>query len=70
MAGFQGALTLLAFWIGPVLTPAMTSGIAYTGSILIFLIGVNLLWDRKIRVSNMLPALLFAVAWAAFFPQP
>lgn len=27
----------------------MTSGIAYTGSILIFLIGVNLLWDRKIR---------------------
>ena len=70
VALFQGSLTLLAVWIGPVLTPAMTSGIAYTGSILIFLIGVNLLWDRKIRVSNMLPALLFAVAWAAFLPQP
>lgn len=31
------------------------------GSILIFCIGLNLVWDMKIRVSNMLPAIVIAV---------
>lgn len=38
---------------------------AIVGSILIFCIGLNLVWDRKIRVANMLPALVLAVI-AAF----
>lgn len=26
--------------------------------------GVNLLWEKKVKVANMLPALLIAVIWA------
>ncbi|RRR51615.1 DUF554 family protein [Streptococcus suis] len=36
------------------------------GSVLIFCVGVNIVWDRKIRVANMLPAVLVAVVWAYF----
>lgn len=35
------------------------------GSILIFCVGVNLVWGKKLRVANMLPAVVLAVA-AAF----
>ena len=37
------------------------------GSVLIFCIGVNLVWDKRIRVANMLPAMLLAVL-AAYLP--
>ena len=37
------------------------------GSVLIFCVGVNLVWGRKIRVANMLPAVLLAIA-AAYIP--
>ena len=40
---------------------------AVVGSVLIFCVGVNLVWDRRIRVANLLPAVVFAVA-AAFLP--
>ncbi len=34
------------------------------GNILIFCVGVNLLWKTGIRVANLLPALVIAIAWA------
>ena len=34
--------------------------IALVGSILIFCVGLNLMWGKKVRVANMLPALLLA----------
>ena len=34
---------------------------------LIFCVGVNLIWGKKIRVANMLPAIVLAVV-AAFVP--
>lgn len=34
--------------------------IALVGSILIFCVGLNLIWEKKMRVANMLPALLLA----------
>jgi uncharacterized membrane protein YqgA involved in biofilm formation len=37
------------------------------GSILIFCVGVNLVWGKTIRVANMLPAVLLAVI-AAYMP--
>ena len=37
------------------------------GNILIFCVGVNLVWGKKVRVANLLPALIFAVC-AAFLP--
>jgi len=35
--------------------------------VLIFCVGVNLVWGKKIRVANLLPAVILAVI-AAFLP--
>ncbi len=60
----QGAVTLLAVFIAPWLTEQALSNISLTGSLMIFLVGVNLLWDKKIRIANMLPTLIVAALWA------
>ena len=56
----QGALTLGARLIEPVVTDAMISAATATGGILIFGLGLTLLELKEIRVANMLPALLLA----------
>lgn len=60
----QGAVTLLARLVQPLLTPAALSALALVGSALIFCVGLNLLWEKTIRVANLLPALAVAVAYA------
>ena len=63
----QGGMTLLARLIKPLMTDAALGNISLIGSILIFCVGLNLVWGRKIRVANLLPALAVAVA-LAFLP--
>ena len=41
--------------------------LSLVGSILIFCVGLNLVWGKRIKVANMLPAIVFAVI-AAFLP--
>lgn len=60
----QGSVTLLARLVQPLLTPAALSALALVGSALIFCVGLNLLWEKIIRVANLLPALVVAVAYA------
>ena len=67
VAVFQGSVTALARLVQPFMTEAALSNISMTGSVLIFCVGVNLVWGRKIRVANFLPALVLAAA-AAFLP--
>ena len=64
---FQGTITLLARLIAPLMTAAASDNLSLVGSILIFCVGVNLVWGPRIKVANLLPALIFAVAWA-FLP--
>ncbi len=64
---FEGAITLLARLIAPVMTEQAVAYLSLIGAILIFCVGVNLVWGKKLRVANMLPAVLFAVA-AAYLP--
>ncbi len=61
---FQGSITLLASFIQPIMTETALSNLSLIGSILIFLVGVNLVWDKKIRISNMLPAIIVAIVFA------
>ena len=61
---FQGSVTLLARLIEPFMTEGALDNLSLTGSMLIFCVGVNLLWGKKVKVANMLPALLIAVIWA------
>ncbi|HHT7803682.1 TPA: DUF554 domain-containing protein [Streptococcus suis] len=63
---FQGSLTVLARLIEPLMTEQALSNLSMVGSVLIFCVGVNIVWGRKIRVANMLPAVLVAVVWAYF----
>ena len=49
------------------MTDAAMANLSLVGSMLIFCVGVNLLWDRKIRVANLLPSLVIAAAFA-FLP--
>ena len=65
VAIFQGSITALAGLIKPLMTDAALSNLSMIGSILIFCVGVNLVWGKKLRVANMLPAVVLAVA-AAF----
>lgn len=67
VAILQGLVTLAAGLLRPVMTEAALSNLSLVGSALIFCIGVNLVWGKKIRVANMLPAILIAVV-AAFLP--
>ena len=64
---FEGSITLLARLIAPVMTDLAISYLSLVGSVLIFCVGVNLVWGKKIRVANMLPAVLLAVL-AAYLP--
>lgn len=67
---FQGAVTALSVVIRPCMTDPALAGLSLVGSILIFCVGINLVWDTKLRVANMLPAIIMAplltflpVAW-------
>ena len=63
----QGGITLLARLLLPVMTEAALTNLSLVGNILIFCVGVNLVWGRMIRVANLLPSLILAVG-AAFLP--
>ena len=64
---FEGGITLLARLIAPLMTETATAYLSLVGSILIFCVGLNLVWGKMIRAANMLPAVLLAVL-AAYLP--
>ena len=61
VAVFQGSITALAGLIRPLMTDAALANLSLVGNILIFCVGVNLVWGKKIKVANLLPAILVAV---------
>ena len=67
VAVFQALITALARLIKPLMTDGALANLSLIGSILIFCVGVNLVWDKRIKVANLLPSLVFAVA-IAFLP--
>ena len=68
VAVLQGSVTLLARSIEPVMTDAALSNLSFVGNMLIFCVGINLVFENtRIKVANMLPAIVVAVAWA-FLP--
>ena len=68
VAVFQGSITALAGLVRPLMTQNALANLSLIGSILIFCVGVNLVWGKKIKVANLLPAIVIAVI-AAFLPQ-
>ena len=65
VAVFQGSITLLAGLVKPLMTEAALNNLSLVGNVLIFCVGINLVWGKKVKVANLLPAIVIAVI-AAF----
>jgi uncharacterized membrane protein YqgA involved in biofilm formation len=64
---YQGGITLLARTIKDFLSPEIINEMTVVGGILIWGIGFGLLGIKKIKVGNLLPAILVAAFLAAIF---
>lgn len=61
---YQGAITLAAASVKSVLTDAAIAEMTAVGGLLIVGIGMNMLGIKKVRVADMLPAILLAAVLA------
>lgn len=64
---FEGCITLLARFVSPIMTETAISYLSLIGSVLIFCVGINLVFGKKLNVANMLPAVVLAIL-AAYLP--
>lgn len=62
---YQGAITLLAAWVGPYLPAAVITEMTAVGGTLIAAIAINMLQlgKEKIKVGNMLPAIFLPILY-------
>ena len=67
VAILQGGVTALSLLIKPIMTDIALLYLSVVGNILIFCVGINLVFGKKIKVANLLPAIVFAVG-CAFLP--
>jgi uncharacterized membrane protein YqgA involved in biofilm formation len=58
---YQGSITLLASLISPYLNDTIISQISCVGSVLIFALGINTIFGKKIRIGNMLPSICIPI---------
>ena len=71
LALYQGGITLLAQFVKPYMTDALITQMSCVGSVLIFATGINMIFGKKIKVGNLLPAILFPIIFTlikAVFP--
>ena len=63
---FQGSIVILAEYIAPFLSDQIVMEISCTGSLLILVLGLNMIGLTKIKVLNYLPALIIVplAVWA------
>jgi len=60
---YQGAITLLAMFGANMLSPEVIHSLSMVGNILLIGIGINFLEIKRIKVANMLPALLIPILY-------
>lgn len=63
---YQGAITLLAAWIAPLLNAATITEMTAVGSLLIIAISLNMLGLTKIKVMNYVPAIFIPILLCLF----
>lgn len=61
---YQGGITLLSTVLKDVFTPLVINEMSAVGGVLILAIGINLLGIKKIKIGNMLPALLVPIVFS------
>lgn len=65
----QGSITLFARIIEPWMTNEALFNLSMVGNVLIFCVGLNLVWGKKVKVANFLPSVVVAVLFAVFHIQ-
>lgn len=60
----QGTVTLLSAGFASFMTPYLFDCLDMVGNILIFCVGLNLIWPHTIKVANLLPALVVTIVFA------
>ena len=60
---YQGAITLSAAMLKPLLTTVVVEQMTAVGGLLILAIGFNILGVRRLRIGNMLPAILLPLIY-------
>lgn len=58
---YQGGITLVAAFCGSFASESVISDLSYIGSVLIFCVGINVAFGKRIKVGNMLPALVVVI---------
>ncbi|MGF7138686.1 DUF554 domain-containing protein [Roseimarinus sediminis] len=64
---FQGGLTILAYFLGNLMPDPVINEMSATGGLLLIGLGISIMEIKKIKVINMLPALLVAILLAYLF---
>ena len=63
---YQGLITLLAGILEPVLTEELIRNMSFVGNAIIFCIGINFLWPKKVKVGNLFPAMFMPIIMGLF----
>lgn len=59
----QGSITLLSAGLTGFMTTDILNHLDMIGNILIFCVGVNLVWPHTVKVANLLPALIVTIVF-------
>ena len=62
----EGLVTILASLVAPLFTEAVLAELTFTGSLLLIGIGLNVMGLTKLRILNMMPAVLFPILLCQF----
>ena len=60
---YQGAITLLAWWLGPFLSGNVITCMSTVGSLVIIALGLNLMGVSKFKIMNFVPAIFLPIAF-------
>jgi len=60
---YQGLITVVAHFAGAFIGDELLGYLTFIGSALIFCVGINICFEKKFKVGNMLPSLLVPVAY-------
>ena len=66
---YQGGITLLSMWLGDIIPPEIITDVSAVGGILLIGLSITILQIKKIRVMNMLPALVVVVVLLLLLPR-
>ena len=60
---YQGAITLAAGWLKPLLTDTIVNEMSAVGGLLIIGVGLNMIYEKHLSVGNLLPAIFVPLVY-------